>query len=226
MTGARGFTLVEMLVVLAIISVVTVIAVLGQSQFNNSILLSDTTYTVALSIREAQSLGISSRTFSAFNNTGYGVHFTSGQSASYLIFADTNPAAPGSTLGGLCLGHTAPATDPDSKPGDCLYTASSDGLVQSFKFSRGFTISNVCGHTDATHTKCLGTDFDTVDISFLRPNTETSVIGTRAGNTGLTDACIHIKAPIPAPASSNIYVSKAGEIAVLQTCPGSGWPAF
>ena len=93
---ARAFTLVEMIVVLSIISILTVIVVVGQTSFNKSNLLTDTAYTVALSMRETQTLGLSSRTFSSVPNAGFGVHF--GDSTAYYDqFADIYPAAPGTS---------------------------------------------------------------------------------------------------------------------------------
>ena len=80
----RGFTLVEMLVVLAIIIMITAIVINGQSTYNRSILLTDTVYTVAYSIRQAQSLGLASRGTtvgaSIVSNAGYGVRFAGSSS--------------------------------------------------------------------------------------------------------------------------------------------------
>jgi len=75
----RGFTLIEMLVVLAIMGVVLAVTVGGQRAFNRSIVLSNTAYDVALSIRQAQTYGVSGRvaqgTLSA--TYGYGVDIQS-----------------------------------------------------------------------------------------------------------------------------------------------------
>lgn len=227
---ARGFTLIEMLVVLAIIVVLTAVAILGQGQFNRSILLTDTAYTVALSIRQAQTFGFSSRVFSSVTNTGYGVHFGAGTSDQYQIFADLYPVSPGSVLGGLCPGHTALAGAPNAKPGDCVYASGvgQDGVLQTFRFDRGFTVGYVCGHVSSNPatSKCIyndgrTSDFTSIDISFLRPNTQSVVIGTDANNnyTALSDACIHIAAPNGPNTNGNIFVSYVGEVAVVDTCP-------
>ncbi|KND51385.1 MAG: putative Type IV pilus pilin [Parcubacteria bacterium C7867-001] len=225
---SRGFTLIEMLVVLAIISIVTVIAIIGQGTFNRSILLTETAYSLALSGRQAQVFGLSSRVFvnggTPVRNTGYGLHFTAGNATSYSLFADLYPSAGNGVAnqlsGGICLGHTNAPPSPDARPGNCLYDGSSDGIVETYTFNRGFSIGSVCGHISPTVTRCLGTDFDTFDITFLRPNTQTVVVGTRSGVvTAMTDACIHIAAPGGENTDGNIYISQVGGISVVPTCP-------
>ncbi len=59
--GVRGFTVIEMLMALSIIGVIMAVALAGNSSFNKSILLSQAAYSVATTIREAQSLGIANR---------------------------------------------------------------------------------------------------------------------------------------------------------------------
>ncbi len=234
-TAPRGFTLVELIVVLAILSVLTVVAITGQGQFDRSILLTDTAYTVALSVRQAQTLGISSRTYATttpISNTGYGIHFgpASGSNKSqYTLFADTNPAEPGSTLGGLCPGHTQPVTSPLSRPGDCKWSLA-DGQVQTYTFNRGYTIGTVCGHLASNPTgarSCIYydgsgvSDFTNIDVTFLRPNTQSIMIGVTPAttNVALTDLCVHLSAPGNVNPNGNIYISSVGQVAVLPVCP-------
>ena len=56
-----GFTLIEMLVVVAIITVVTAVMFSNQSNFSSSVLLANTTYDVALSARDAETYGLGTR---------------------------------------------------------------------------------------------------------------------------------------------------------------------
>jgi prepilin-type N-terminal cleavage/methylation domain-containing protein len=74
---ARGFTIIEMLVVLAIITLLLGVVLSSQSIFNRTLLLTDTAYTVALSVRQTQSLGLSGRENSGLTNVGYGIHLAS-----------------------------------------------------------------------------------------------------------------------------------------------------
>ena len=218
----RGFTLVEMMVVLGIIVIITTVALVGQSSFNQTLILTDTAYSVALSLREAQSYGLSSKVFAASNfvqNAGYGIRF-SGPS-SYTMFVDSYPLEPGSTLGGICVGHDAAIGRPDARPGNCLYDpqADRDGLVQNITFTRGFTIGAICGNDGTALKRCYGSDFDNLDIVFQRPNTVSTIIGKR-GSTYLkfTSASIEILAPGGA-AQRCVTISQAGQITVVPTCP-------
>lgn len=88
----RGFSLVELLVVLTIISLITMVVIARYRDFDSTILLRNLAYEIALSVREAQTLGISvqnpaSSTGNPFNYA-YGVHFARG--TSYMLFADLN----------------------------------------------------------------------------------------------------------------------------------------
>lgn len=213
----RGFTLVEMLVVLAIIIIVTSVALLGQNTFNRSLLLTDTAYTIALSIREAQSLGLSSRKFAGEQNAGYGVHFEQGLST-YRIFVDTSDNATGPT--GCPRGDLG---TPEEKPGNCIYE-SADGTLESFTLRRGFTISNICVKTTSLgsqgnlHCAKGGGALSALDIVFMRPNTDSIIVGTRGSPNTYESAFIEIKDPTSA-AVRCVTVSKTGQVAVPKVCP-------
>ena len=218
---ASGFSLVEMMVVLAIISVVTSIALIGQGDFNRSILLTDTADTVALSLREMQTYGLSSRKFNAIQNAGYGAYMSSASTGSYVLFADTVDAdsVDRNTYATNCLfGGTG---TPESKPGDCIYTAGSDGIVQTYKFSRGFRISKFCGLNGAT--KYCSTDaslpLTEMNVVFLRSNTESAVLAKRNGVwTVLTSAEIYLQS-YDGSSTKGICVSRVGQISVTNgTC--------
>ncbi len=223
----RGFTLVEMMVVLSIMVIITTISLLGQSTFNRSMVLTDIAYTVAFSIREAQALGISSRRQGTVLDAGYGVHFNSGSAGSYSLFADTNPPEPGDTGRPIdCPGHpNVPGGHPEAKPGNCVQT-SDDTIVRSYNLNNGFLIKSFCGtRTSNGQTVCNGTGIAYLDILYLRPNTQSIISGrTALGATpmALSDATIRIQSP-DGLAERCIYVSKVGQVSVAQkggtNCP-------
>lgn len=213
----RGFTLVEMLVVLAIIVIVTTIAINGQSSFNKSLLLTDTAYTMAFSIREAQSLGLSSRLFGTVQNAGYGIYVSRTTPTSYIFYADTNPVSPGTSLGGICPGHTV-TSGPDAKPGNCLFDVVGE-QVRSYTLNRGFTISRFCGYDPSIAAeRCSTTNLDSMSIEYLRPDTQSIITGVRNGTPiELTSATLYLASP-DGTTERCVSVSKVGQVAV-NTCP-------
>lgn len=222
-SSLRGFTLVEMMVVLVIITVISTVAIMGQSAFNRSLILTDTAYTIAFSIREAQNYGLSSRVANSLYNAGYGIRFSTVTPKAYTLFADTSPTSPGSTQSGLCPGHTQPSTSPDSHPGDCIYDPSANPaeLVRSYSLNRGFTIYQFCGTEVVSPyaTKCSTTHFETMHISFMRPATDAVIFGRTSSGMliALSDATIYLRSP-DGVAERCIFVSKVGQISVA-ACP-------
>lgn len=92
---SRGFTLVELLVVSAIVLIFTAMIFFRQARFNSTTILRSLTYSVALSVRQAQVYGTSVRETSAGSGVfaqGYGVYIPSFGSAAntYYIFADAD----------------------------------------------------------------------------------------------------------------------------------------
>lgn len=209
-----------MLVVLAIITIITTVTLSGQNTFNRSILLTDTAYTLALSMREMQTLGLSSRAFGGVQNAGYGVNFAASTNTGYTLFADTNRASP-APLAANCPAGTVGALD--AKPGNCVYTAG-DGIVQSYAFSRGFTIRRFCGTVAGSTTRYCSDDssspLTSLDVVFIRSNTTDAVLtGQRSGSVALSKAEIYIASP-DGQATRAICVSQVGQISVAYaTCP-------
>lgn len=215
----RGFTLVEMLVSLAIMTLIMTVAVTGQSSYNRSILLNDTAYTVALSLRQAQSYGLSSRKAGTFQNAGYGIYLTDSGLTSYRLFADTS--SPVSNPPPAWCPPNSIST-PDSKPGNCLYdsTGPPDITIQVYSFSRGFSFSKFCGKVGPT-TNCSGSGLSTLNIEFIRPNNKTIITGRMAitgAKTKYDCAELWVKDPTSA-AVKIVRVSSLGEISIGQTCP-------
>ncbi len=207
LTPARGFTLIEMMVVLAIIIIVTVIALSGQSGFDRTVALSNATYDVALSIREAQSYGVSSQAFSGTNNAGYGIYLRTADPTSYILFADTYPPV-------------AANARPDAKPGDGLYSTSATPteLLKTYSLNNGFSIAAFCVYTAAGNRTCTTNGLTEMAVSFSRPNTRTTVKARSSSSWGTYQtACFTVSS------SANdlryVLVAENGQVSVVSACP-------
>lgn len=90
-TSVSGFTLAELLVSVAIFTVITTVSVFNYSSFNSSVALTNLAYEIALSVRQAQFYGITVKQSVSTGNfdSGYGVHFDA-NTTTYTLFEDRN----------------------------------------------------------------------------------------------------------------------------------------
>lgn len=96
----------EMMIVVALFTIITISALMVHSRFGENILMTNLAYDVALSLREAQSYGLSVRQSPLSGGTfdiGYGVHFKS--EAFFVFFADRNgnKKYDGTSIDGKCV---------------------------------------------------------------------------------------------------------------------------
>lgn len=163
-----GFSLTEILVAFAIVSVISSIVIVGQTRFSNSVILSNTTYEVALAIRQAQAYGTGVKYFGGTDtyDQGYGIRFSnnavSDKSRTFVLFADRPTVV---------------------NPGDVVerYDGSDDALcnnecVKVFTIRGDVQISRFCGTTVSTGTEecfqyapTVGGPLAYLDIMFFRP---------------------------------------------------------
>jgi prepilin-type N-terminal cleavage/methylation domain-containing protein len=96
---SRGFTILELMVSLAIIVIITAVVMFNQNNLSEQISLTNLVSDISLRIRQAQVYGISVKEFnpsaSQFSfDTAYGVDFNIGSTnfsnAGYYLFADLN----------------------------------------------------------------------------------------------------------------------------------------
>ncbi|HEY4501472.1 MAG TPA: prepilin-type N-terminal cleavage/methylation domain-containing protein [Candidatus Paceibacterota bacterium] len=178
---AAGFTLIELLVVSLIIVLITGTLIFRQQGFNSSTLLRSLSYSVALSLRQAQVYGVSVRENAAGSGTfasGYGVFFgnTLVDSANhYVLFADKGN-------GVLDLGTN---NLPDAN-GNNICDTNEDCLAQRFTIGNGrsagadYTIRNYCAHvingsdqckcTSASQCTVTSPSITSLTVYFRRPN--------------------------------------------------------
>jgi prepilin-type N-terminal cleavage/methylation domain-containing protein len=78
-----GFTLVEMMVVMTLVTILATVIIFNHQKFNDNLELTNLSYEVALSLRQAQVYGVSVKEFKEGTTeeqrfgTPYGVHFNS-----------------------------------------------------------------------------------------------------------------------------------------------------
>lgn len=202
-----GFSLVELLIVLAIIGIITVIAVVNQNSFNKDIILVNTAYDVALTIRSAEQFGISNRNPipGGIYNVGYGIHFSSSNPDSFILFSDTGGATQCSY------------TDTGCTRGNKHYNPS-DTVVQTVSIGNGIKIIKFCASGVGPSSVC-STDpgpITALDISFARPNPDVFIYA--AGSSAYTSGCITLQSP--QGDTRSIAVNSVGSItAATSTCP-------
>lgn len=163
-TTVSAFTMLELLTVIAIIGIVTFMVLGNYNAFGGQIILRTLAYDMALSLREAQTFGVSVRrsdtsTFGA----GYGIHYSTDSRNTYRLFSDSYI---------LSGGITSPAP---STGGDGLYTDPREE-VRLFRFGNGYYVKNICVTTgsEVCYPTGSGTPH-TLDILFKRPEPDAQI---------------------------------------------------
>lgn len=185
----KGFSLIELVVSVAIFTIITSVVLARHSQFSGTLLLENLAYDVALSVRKAQVFGLSVREFTTGSDefgVGYGVYFDSSSNDSYIFFADRN--------------------------GDGKYTDSTE-MVETFSFRGGNFISEFCGILSNNNEKCSGSDITSLNILFERPNPEAII------NSIPTDIYSSARITVSSPQGTerSVVVSVTGQISIQQT---------
>lgn len=146
-----AFTLIELIVSISIFAIMTALVVVKYGSFNNSVLLTNAAYDVALAIRTAQTYGLSVRsTDGGILPTAYGIHFNrktdSGISdcieestSRFVMFAD--------------IGTT---------PGTC---DSADSIISVFNLKNGIIYKIVIGGSEQS-------TLNGFTVSYMRPSPE------------------------------------------------------
>ena len=191
----KGFTLIELIVVSAIIIIITSFILFQQSKFNSSTLLRSLTYSMALTVRQAQVYGTSVRGFtpqsggSATFGSGYGVHFpVIATPYQYYLFADS--------AGG---------------DGQRAANGSEDAPPSPFTVGKGYLVSRLCVRTGQGTPNCAITS---LAVFFRRPNPE-AVITADGVSTVYNSAYVEVKSSGNGDTRS-IKVVDTGQIAICK----------
>lgn len=203
--NTRGFTIIELVVVSAIIGVVASVVLMGNSSFNRSILVSQGAHSVSATIRKAQ-------------NLSYGFHIAADATPttpSYLIFQDVYPADQSCIDGDM----TVPGAQPGNCRYDSWYTYDSTELVKEFHTPEGVSVTRFCVDDGSVCSGSGGTDLFSLDIVFSRVNSRAVILGRMTNE----DVYQYYRAIIHVAAANGVercvVVEQSGQISTPQTCP-------
>jgi prepilin-type N-terminal cleavage/methylation domain-containing protein len=195
----KGFTLVELIVSIAIFAVMTALVIARYGTFNQNTILTNMAYDMALTMRTAQTYGVSVKSASVSGSadafgSAYGIRFPSNDGASRTHFR----------LYSYSIGTDA--------SGQATYTADPQPIT-TYTVTQGATISQICFGTDPT--QCTATKLvnsDQLDIIYRRPNPNAIFM---VNNVSVVQPIAFISVTSQdGTKTETIYVRKNGQISV------------
>lgn len=179
-----GFTLVELLVSVSIFVFMTAFLIGKYGTYNQSVVVTNTAYDVALTIRSAQSYGLNVKggvgaAANVFTHA-FGAHFVPNTSVFYM-FNDLND--------------------------DSLWTANE--TISTSTMRNGVIVSKMC----TTETDCSGSVASaSLDVTFKRPNPDAIIIAD--SNSLSKKSYVQITIRATDGTTKNIVVRGTGQIAI------------
>ncbi len=180
--------------VISIFGLISMVGLASYSQFNSRTLLDSLAYDIALSLRQAQSYGLSVREGSSGGgfNSGYGIYFDKDNNTSYIFFADVDNNFQFNNI-------------PCGLPGsEC---------IDSFTLGSGYKISDICGIFSNLTERCTSTDSSLKGIAvvFKRPDPDAFL-----NSNPLGDKYQEVRVTVASTkgVKQSIFVATTGQISV------------
>lgn len=169
--------MIEMLMVLAIFTILTSIVMYNYSEFNSKTIMSNMAYEIALSVRQAQvySLGVRGQAGNEEFDNRYGVYFNNEYNGgkNFIFFFDKKPVEAGGEPNGWC--------DGDANEPNCMACVSGGECLEKVTLTRDIFVGQICISDSIDPVSengiCNGTNSskDDASITFDRPNPDAKV---------------------------------------------------
>ncbi len=195
----KGFTLVELLVTITIFVLLTGVVLFKQGSFDDAILLNNMAYDMGLTLRQAQSFGLSTREAGASQfliGSGYGLYINLTQSnKNFVLFADLDSDNRYTSPGGVtsCISNDA----------EC---------IQKYTINRGNKIQKVCVENACT------TSVAELSILFKRPKPDALIYysTTNGGALSTSSMARIVVSSANGNATTSVIISNVGQIYVTK----------
>lgn len=210
----KGFTILELMVTIFIFATMTTYLLAKYGTFNQSTLLTNLAYDVALTLRTAQSYGLNVKGVTTNGsadpsfNYPYGVHFEMAGSqwrdgTCIVFFADSNSN-----------GRYSPSY---SLPANCNSVNANNKKISTYLIKRGSFIKRLC--VDACDPENLSKNSrNSLDITFKRPDPDAIINATGSIDNSYDDPSPHRYAEITLQSTDGstikVIVNKTGYIAI------------
>ncbi len=169
----RAFTIMEMLVVIAIFGILTAVVMFQYGKFNSHTIMVNTAYEVATTIQQAQvfSLGHKSQIGSDNLKNRYGAYFDLSKSLKEFIFFIDYGVDEDDPANGICEGVDG--------SGSCFSCVPGDECIEKFRLTRDIFFDQICVSLNNDpidgNEQCV-TSLDAATVTFQRPNPDAIVV--------------------------------------------------
>lgn len=192
----KGFTVAELIIVVAIIAVISVLALFNSAKLNSSVLLSNTAYEVSLIIRDAQISGLGAKVLSTggvATTSNQGIFFDTFKPEEIVFFSDLNK--------------------------NNKYDVSEQSQVFNIENKRAGKVLSIC-NLDTGTTICTSSNVVDLNIIFKRPNPEAYFYSSVSAVTTEWYGSVVINIGFPSGECKSIIVYKTGAIQIDKSyCP-------
>lgn len=202
--SVSGFTLVELLVTISLFVVITGVVLFNSKSFDNSVLLHNFTYDVALTIKQAQTYGVNVNENSQGSfDSDYGVYFDISESpTNFVIFNDF-------------LDYKLPPSDPEYDPQFRTKTVDTCDIdsecIKKYSMNKGTHIKDICVSNDLLNLSYV-CGVTKLSVTFSRPSLEANIY--TFGDTVSKNKYAKINLVSGDGATSSVIVTSVGQIYV------------